>query len=556
MRLKAAGWVLVVTIAAVAAGCATTQKKAESEPQKPDAAAAREAAVRDAVRDSVRLMETGSTAPLSRAAGLLSAESVAGDPRIAEVAGYGARLFGLLYPDLENPFARAGSSAAPTTGAAVSDFFGRLDPALSLLAPGPRLSEDAANDLLNTISQADGLRPDSVLPPYLRALLLERQERPPEAIRPVFEECIRRDPAFYPAKQGIMRAVIAQGAAASELPLLAKDAAELPSPSLTYAALAQANLAAGKPHQAADAAARALLMTPDSPDLVIIRARAFEAMGDWYQALAVLDALLSVKPDEPRALELKATILFEKAGNPDAAMQVVGDAEGRFPNDPAFPELRGRILLSRGNSALGDAALNRALRLDPLRGSTLALLADSSARSERWQEAAEYLSKIPSWLRTADDLRLGWQIAMSLGDYDQALSFARALGKKAGGDEPLLLSARAVLAAGKIPEALDLIAKDLPAVSTPASRSTLYTLRALAERQTGGNDAALADLRLALRENPDDIEALVAITDILGDAGDYRRALNYLKHARELAPSDAALHARYDELARRAESEN
>jgi len=325
---------------------------------------------------------------------------------------------------------------------------------------------------------------------------------------------------------------------------------------MTYEALARVNLAAGQPRQAADTAARALIMAPDSPDLVVLRARAFEAMGDWYQALSQLDSILRVKPDVTDAIALKAEILLEKGNNPDGALRVAADAESRFPNDPVFPELRGRIQLSRGNSSLGEAALTRALQLDPSRTSALALLADSAARSQRWQEASAYLARIPAWARTADDLRLGWRIATNLGDNDQALGFAQALGKKESGDEPVLLTVRSQLAAGKIPEAEDLIARGLPVAASPASRAAFYLLRSRAERQTGGTDAAVADLRLALRENPDDLECLLDITDVLADNHEYRRALNYLRHAQELSPADGAIRARIDDLSRQAAAEN
>ncbi|HVO40632.1 MAG TPA: hypothetical protein VMV03_16490, partial [Spirochaetia bacterium] len=521
---------LVLLAAALATGCATPP--APTPPPKQDVSAEREAAARDAVR----VMENGSAASLTKAAAALSRDGLADTPQGSGPAGFGSWLFSSLYPDIENPFPR--SATASSQPPAFSDFFTRLAPALSLLVAGAKLDDAAADDALNAVSQADNLRPDSVLPPYLRATVLERQDRPADAVRPVYEECLRRDPAFYPAKMGIIRSAVAQGRAGAELPALAKEASELPAPALTYEALARVNLAAGQPRQAADAAARALLAAPESPDLIVLRARAFEAMGDWYHALSQLDSLLRVKPDVAEAIALKAEILLEKANNPDGALRVAAEAENRFPNDPAFPELRGRILLSRGNSALGEAALTRSLQLDPSRASALALLADSAASSQRWQEASAYLARIPAPARTADVLKLGWRIAMNLGDNDQALSFAAALGRKVGGDEPVLLTVRTQLAAGKIQEALDLIASGLTAAASSASRATFYLLRSRAERQTGGADAAMADLRLALRENPDDLESLRDITDLLADNHEYRRALNYLKHAQELAPSD------------------
>ena len=233
-------------------------------------------------------------------------------------------------------------------------------------------------------------------------------------------------------------------------------------------------------------------------------------------------------------------------------MKMATEAQSKFPNDPAFPELRGRILLARGNSVEGDAALEQALTLDPMRVSTLSVLADSAARAERWQEAAGYLERIPDWQRSAEILQLGWQISIKLGDYDKALALAQANEKKAGGEPSLLLRVRTLVAAGRSTEAKDLAAADLRTATMPSVRASLYLLRALAEGQAGADEGTiLADLRSALLENPDDPEALLAMADELSAVHEYHKALGYLKRAQELSPDDAAIRARVHDISER-----
>ncbi len=531
------------------AGCA-------GAPARPSDAAQRAARLQAALTDAERLIEAAGPSSLARAAEVLAAEDVKSTPAGTGLSTFGSRLFAGLYPDLDNPFAAA--PAGPlAANAPDSKFFREVSPALILLGPGSGPDDQAASDMLAGLTAADETNRGSVLPPYLRAVLLQRQDRPAQTIRPLYEECLRRDPSFYPAKAGIIQAAIDEGKAAADQQALVKLAAELPAPAAVQSWTAKILLAAGRPREAADTAAQALLKSPESTDLLLLRAKAFDAMGDWYQALSILDSLLRISPDNRAAVAMKATLLFEEAGNPDGAMQLLSEAETRFPEDPAFPELHGRILLSRGNSAEGEEELAAALRLDPTRVSALSLLASSAAAGQRWQEAASYLERIPAGRRDAGLLTLGWQVAMKLADYDRALAIAHDLERSQTVDSRLLFSVRTLLAAGRLPETRDLATADLKTVQAPQVRASLYVLRALAARQGGGDaQAVLTDLRTAIRENPDDREALLAIADALGDAHEYRKALAYLKHAQDLAPDDPSLRARVSDMSRLAASED
>lgn len=546
--LPAALLAAALLAAALLAGCAGAPKQ--------DQEAERASRIQANLRIAENLTEVASTQSLTRASQLLATQELTGEPATAELATFGGRLWGSLYPDLPNPYPASSGSPADALPPG-SKFFQLMGPALALLAPGPVPDDSHAADIMTGLTAADNINSDSTLPPYLQALLLGRQQKPADAIRPLYDECLRRDPGFYPAKLGAIQTAIDQGTAAAELPLLMKYAGELPTQILVQTATARISLAGGQPRQAADAAARALLLAPDSTDLLILRARAFDSAGDWYQALSILDSLLTVAPNNGMALIMKATILFEKAGNPDGAMKILSEVEAKFPADPAFPELRGRILLARGNSTDGEAALQAALKLDPSRVSTLALLADVAARAGRWQEAAGYLQRIPDRQRSSGMFELGWQIAMKLADYEQALGYAQTLEKRGGGDDALLYRVRTLVAAARPQEAEEQATADLKVATTPAVRGSLYFLRAQAARQTGGDaDAVMTDLRAALNQNPDDHDALLAIADALSGAHEYRKALAYLKHAQELSPDDADIRARVSDTARLAEPGN
>ena len=64
--------------------------------------------------------------------------------------------------------------------------------------------------------------------------------------------------------------------------------------------------------------------------------------------------------------------------------------------------------------------------------------------------------------------------------------------------------------------------------------------RAPLPRSQSGSDDPLFDLRTALKENPDDGEALAAIADVLAGQKDYRKASEYAKRAAAMSPDNAA----------------
>jgi tetratricopeptide (TPR) repeat protein len=524
-----------------------------------------------ALWQALPLVERATPESLAKAAAMTAAPGEASPRDAAALAWLGARVFGLLYPEMKSPFP-AGVSETRPEGFFPGAFFDAVEPALALLDPRTLVDTARAAALSVQLAGADSRAPGSVLPPYLQGLLVQRTGGEPAAARARFEECLRRSPSFSPAAGRLLDIIIAGGSAAAELPRLEALAALLPTEPARAEALARAELAGGQPARAADAAAKGLLAAPDAPVFVLLRAKAFEALGDWYQALWLLDTLLKLAPDLPEASLMKARLLYDKQANSAGALRTLIDAEERYPSEPAFPELRGRVLLSTGRAEEGLAALARALELAPGRVTTLTLMAGQAVASAAWNRVAELVAKIPEPTRTAEHLRMGWLAASRLGDHAQALDYARALAAKQAGAEPFALQARSLLAAGRTVEGMDAVTRGLAvaggaggaggaadaqagpqgAESTEAGAALRATLLVL--RSAAGSEDPLRDLRTALLANPDDVEALVAISDLLARAGEYRTALGYARRAAELSPRNASLAAKAADLARLADA--
>jgi tetratricopeptide (TPR) repeat protein len=477
---------------------------------------------------------------LAAAADQMGADGAAG-------AGIVARdLLGGLYPESAGPASAAG--LAWNEVKITSPFLQEVAPAFVLL--DPQGTVEVAATLRGHLVQADALVPQSPLPPFFQGLLLEKRSGPLADTRAQFETALKRYPAFSPAAAGLARTIIASGTAPAELPLLQHLASLLPTEPLRFAALARGALAAGRPELAADAAAQGLLRAPDDPAFALLRAQALAATGDWYQALWVVDALLRLQPDLSAATLLKARLLHENAQDDAQALAVLADAESRYPTDASFPGLRAGILLDEKRTQEGVTALRQAYELAPDNLAFLSLLVSTSAQARQWNEASAWLALIPAPARTAENLRVGWRISTGLGDHVQAQVIALQLFQMTKNPEALALEARSLLSAGRPADARLVIDHVLSAMDPPPSlASELHFLRS----QAGSNDP-LFDLRTALKENPDNGEALSAIADVLAAQKDYRKAMEYAKRASAMAPDNAALAQKAGELAKLADA--
>jgi tetratricopeptide (TPR) repeat protein len=112
--------------------------------------------------------------------------------------------------------------------------------------------------------------------------------------------------------------------------------------------------------------------------------------------------------------------------------------------------------------------------------------------------------------------------------------------------DALALEARSMLATGRPANAKVVIDHVLGAMEPePQLASDLHFLRSQA-----GSEDPLFDLRTALKENPDNSEALAAIADALARQKDYRKAAEYAKRASALAPDNASLAQKAGELSK------
>ena len=490
--------------------------------------------------EAVSSIAEATPASLRRAKMLASQADALGAPGAAGAAVVADTLLRRLYPD--SPGASDGGGTSWRQVKLSRAFLQDIAPSTDLLDPLATVDASGLAALSRQLAAADSQEPGSPLPPFFAGLVSQRQSVPLAQTRVGFETALKRSPAFWPAAAALSRSIIDAGAAPAELPLLKKLADLLPTPADRFEALARAELAGGQPGPAADAAAQGLLTVTDSaPDrrvtFGLLRAQALERSDDWYQALWVLDAMLRIQPDLAAAELAKARLLHDKGQNDVDALAAVADGEKRHPADPLFPELQGRILLDERKPDEAVTALKKSHDLDPNRVSVLELLASTEARREAWTDAGSWLDQIPAASRTPAQLDLAWRIDTGRDTPDAALKDAQALYQLTSDPHALVLQARSLLTLGRNADALTLIDRQLQAGKNPdAVASDLHFLRSRASP-----DDAVRDLRSALVENPDNVEALSAMADAMAGLKDYRKAMEYARRAAFLSPGDTAL---------------
>jgi tetratricopeptide (TPR) repeat protein len=536
-------------------GCAT-------EPEQPELIEEPPPGLDPALMERAgELIERGAPEHLRQAVELLRdpAESF---PEAEEQIAFALTLFELLYPELarsdyltnggvysaySGPYTqildRAETGQQPVSGSSVAggDFFDLVVPALFLT----RLDDEEAEQspglsgYLDPLEQAQRRKSSSVLPPYFQGRIHELQGRLDQAAT-MYRTSADLAPSFYPGRRRLAALLLRQGKTAEALALLEQLEELLPEDRALLYPLAEAYYQSGQLEAASAAVAQVLLEEPDQPDALLLRARVLVAEGNWSQALRVINLLLYQHPDNQDAYLLAALLQYEEAKDPEAALELIKEAESQFPDAAEFPELAGRIYLDTGRDGEGLNELQRALNLETGRVSTLRLLLSNAMDMRRWLQAAIYLSEILEQERSQEDLLQAIEIYRSLGDPAQVQYYAEQLYQGNPTVENLVVYAQALLEVELPEQAAALIDQGLEQADTPALRSTMLTLQATLLEEEAPEEA-LALIREALMEHPQNYLALVKIAELYENQRELRKASLYLKQAIALDPNNVAL---------------
>jgi len=419
-----------------------------------------------------------------------------------------------------------------------TDFFEYVLPFFSL---GGEIDADRIEEVIADLETASALRPSSLLPFFFRGTVYERAGRlggaeiEYRAAYALSSEC-------YPARIRLARVMRNSGNTDAALSLLQELILYHPDSASLKKEMAVTLFALKDWTRAEPAIDELLQKDPRDGELLLMKADIFIERGQFPQALVPLDTYSSINQNNRLYLFLRARLQMEGNRNRDSALNYLRSLIRLYPDDEEALIYATRLLMESQRSAdqlEGRELLSRLRAKNSSSIEVLSLSLRESINREDWKEAQGYLRRILTVRRTVQDLTDGYNIEQNLGNKTLALSYAKELFDKDNSNiEYAIFYISAVIDNGGRNDALAMIESYLTLSANGSNKSRLYYQRSRLQRN---EEAALADLRSSLFEDPRNLPALISMFEIYNNRREERRAVYYLKQALAIAPDNPRL---------------
>jgi tetratricopeptide (TPR) repeat protein len=269
-----------------------------------------------------------------------------------------------------------------------------------------------------------------------------------------------------------------------------------------YYEMAQARLANNETDKAVGNLNQALNLNPSYPDAILSLAEIQIQKGDVASAIVSLQQLTQQQPQIVPAQLLLADA-YRAQGRLDSAIQIYTKLEMAYPQNPQFPFLLGTALLQQKKNAEAHMEFDEALRLSPNYFPALEQLVDLDLMEKQYTVAQQLVQQkiMQNPKGVALQLLLA-NVLVARGDTNQAESaLSKAIELKPDAQQAYLILAQ------------------------------IY----IAENQ---NQKALAVLRTALDKNPKDLQALMLLGMTYNAVQNYNDARDAYEKLLALAPNN------------------
>jgi len=392
--------------------------------------------------------------------------------------------------------------------------------------------------------KAEELRPNSTLPPYFRALIYERLRRYEEA-EDAFRQAYEISDEFYPALTGIARVMASSGRSEEAAAIFSELVISYPDSIGIRRQLAITYYQARNWSMAGPAVDGILRSEPRNGEFLLMRAHILIEQGNFSQAVSPLDTYASISAgnaNNRQYLFLRARQQYEGSRNRDSALNYLRSIIRANPNDEEALLYASRLLMESQRPTDQAEGREYITRLSQSSGSSVDVLSLSlrdAIQRESWQEAQGFLNRILSERRTVQDLVDAYNIENGLGNNSRALSFARELYERDPSNvDYTVIYVSALINNGRTSEASTILESRIASSSGGVVKSRYYYLRS---RIRGDDEAALADLRSSLFEDPRNLDAIIAMFEIYHNRREERRAVYYLRQGLAIAPDNPRL---------------
>lgn len=425
------------------------------------------------------------------------------------------------------------------------DFFALVLPALVLFyAPEATLRLD---EMDSALEKASGLNSRSVLPPWFRAVIAEREGRKADALE-FYRQAWELESGCYPAGFGYAAALIEQGDGETALSTAQTLLRRYPSSVEAIGLCAEANIVMGNWQAAEPYVLSALQIEPGNSRLLLLRARILVEQKDYLRANSLLDAFSTVNRTDRDYLLLKARIGREWNKSPASAISFMQEAQRLYPEDEAVMLASAEICYESGmtiNGKNGRDFVLKVLEKNSEQRQALSLLVNDYINAFDWQKAVSSAEKFAQVSPGAESSLLLAKAYSGSGQTGKALVIARNLySSDPSNEEAVDLYIESLVDSGDSPQARRVI-DSLMSSASPSLQSKLYYH--LSRLQTDP-EMELSSLRSSLLTDPRNSKALFAMYAWYYRTGEYRRAQYYLKQVAAINPLNREYTRLLDEL--------
>jgi tetratricopeptide (TPR) repeat protein len=253
---------------------------------------------------------------------------------------------------------------------------------------------------------------------YQMALALLMKRETAKAIARL-NDALALDANYSPAALLLAELDIRTGDPRSAVTLLSQLIKNDPSIARAYLTLAQAYLAQQKPRDAMDVYRKMALVFPKNPEIPRLMGMIFQQAGDSAQARAALEKSLELAPDYLPALENTIALDVSQKLYAEAHRRVAAVME-KNPKAAVLLMLDGNIYWDEGKTNQAEAALTKAIQLNPDLPGPYRMLARFYLASHQGEQALQRLSTLVSKTNDLTALLEIAEIHQQAGRYDAA----------------------------------------------------------------------------------------------------------------------------------------
>ncbi len=298
----------------------------------------------------------------------------------------------------------------------------------------------------------------------------------------------------------------------------------------------QAHLQTGDAKRAAEYFAEALKLDPDNARKRTVLAITQVAIGSTQLGFDELQTVAGA--DSGTAADLALIAAHMQRREFDAALTAAKRMEAKQPDKPLAAELRGRILLGKGDRAAARQSFERALQIDPSYFAAVAGLAAMDMADNNPQVARQRFDNMLA--RDPKNARALWaqaELAAAQGSpaAEVAAWLDRAIDANPADAAPRLQLIELWLKAGDDKRALSAAQAGVGAI--PSSVELLDALGRVQQR-SGDLNQAVATFAKVVALSPQAVQSHLRLADAQMAAGNSRGAEQSVRKALELAPED------------------